>query len=90
MEEVGCAMWDVFALPGDGAPYEAVSQSDLTPVDDYVEALRDLIHRDALLAAGIVVRSPEEVWGRQGCSDRTSEAIPRVSIGMKKYSTVCT
>ena len=35
--------------------------SRTTPVDDYVDALRE--DRDALLAESIIIRSPEEVWG---------------------------
>jgi hypothetical protein len=72
----------LFAVPEGDVVYNAVSQSDLTSVDDYVDALGDPIHRDA---ASIIIRSPEEVWRRRGCLDRTGEAIPRVGIGMKKY-----
>lgn len=47
-----------FAVSEEGAPYKAVSQSDLTPVDDYVDALGDSIHCDALLATSIIIRRP--------------------------------
>ena len=59
---------NVFAVPEEGAPLEAASESDLsTPLprlnDDHVDALGDPILSDTLLATGIVVKSPEEVWG---------------------------
>ena len=38
-----------------------VSQSDLTPVDNYVDALEDPINRDALFAVSIIVESSEGV-----------------------------
>ena len=63
MKEVGRAMRNVFAVPEEGGPHKAVSQSDLTPVDDYyVDAPEDPIHRDALLPANSITGSPEEVW----------------------------
>ena len=62
MKEVGRAMRNVFAVPEEGGPHIAVSQSDLTPVDDYyVDAPEDLIHRNALLPANSITGSPEEV-----------------------------
>jgi hypothetical protein len=68
MKEVGHAMRNVFAVPEEGAsPLETVSGSDhappLTRPDDYVDAVGDPIHGDALLATGIAIRSSEEVWG---------------------------
>ena len=53
MKEVGRA------VPDEDALCKAVSQSAITPVDDYVGAFEDPIHRDALLAASITTsRSP--------------------------------
>ena len=70
MKEVGRAMRNVFAVPEEGAPLEAGSKSDLStplprPDDDYVDALGDPIPSDTLLATGIVIKSPEELWGAE-------------------------
>ncbi len=59
----------VFAVPEEGKPSEAVSESDFAPslprLDGYVDALGEPIDSDALVAAGIVIKSPEEVWGAE-------------------------
>jgi hypothetical protein len=69
MKEIGRAMRCVFAVPEEGKPSEAVSESDVTPplprLDDYVDALGEPIDEGILLAAGIVIRSPEELWGAE-------------------------
>lgn len=69
MKEVGRAMRCVFAVPEEGKPSEAVSESDVTPplpqLNDYVDALGEPIDEGILLATGIVIRSPEEVWGAE-------------------------
>ena len=73
MKEVGRAMRNVFAVPEEGTPLQAASESDASspppppPVprldDDYVDALGDPIRGHILHATGIVVKSSEEVWG---------------------------
>ena len=69
MKEIGRAMRCVFAVPEEGKPSEAASGSDVTPppprLDDYVDALGEPIDEGILLAAGIVIRSPEELWGAE-------------------------
>ena len=69
MKEVGRAMRYVFAVPEDGKPWEAVPESDVTPslvrLDDYVDALGEPIDEGILRAMGIVISSPEEVWGAE-------------------------
>lgn len=69
MKEVGRAMRCVFAVPEEGKPPEAVSESYITPppqrLDDYVDALGETIDDGILLPTGIVIRSPEEVWGAE-------------------------
>lgn len=69
MKEVGRAMRCVFAVPEEGKSSEAVSESDATPplprLDDYVDALGEPIDEGILLATGIAIRSPEEVWGAE-------------------------
>jgi hypothetical protein len=69
MKEVGRAMRCVFAVPEEAKPSEAVSESDVTPppprLDDYVDALGEPIDEGILLATGVVIRSPEEVWGAE-------------------------
>jgi hypothetical protein len=69
MKEVGRAMRWVFAVPKEGKPSEAASESDVTPppprLEDYVDALGEPIDEGILLATGVVVRSPEEVWGAE-------------------------
>jgi hypothetical protein len=69
MKEVGRPMRCVFAVSEEGKPSEAVSESDVTPplprLDGYVNALGEPIDEGILLATGIVIRSPEEVWGTE-------------------------
>jgi hypothetical protein len=69
MKVVGRAMRCVFAVPEEGKPLEAVSESDVTPpltrLNDYVDALGEPIDEGVLLATGIVIRSPEEAWGAE-------------------------
>ena len=69
IKEIGHAMRCVFAVPEEGKPSEAVSESDFAPslprLDGYVDALGEPIDSDALVAAGIVIKSPEEVWGAE-------------------------
>ena len=69
MKEVGRAMRYVFAVPEDGKPWEAVSESDVAPplvrLGDYVDALGEPIDEGILRAMGIVITSPEEVWGAE-------------------------
>jgi hypothetical protein len=72
MKEVGRAMQNVFAVPEEGTPLQAASESDSSAPppptlprldDDYVDALGDPIHGYNLHATGIVIKSSEEVWG---------------------------
>jgi hypothetical protein len=69
MKVVGRAMRCVFAVPEEGKPLEAVSESDVTPpltrLNDHVDALGEPIDEGVLLATGIVIRSPEEAWGAE-------------------------
>ncbi|KAI0268505.1 hypothetical protein BGY98DRAFT_1091490 [Russula aff. rugulosa BPL654] len=69
IKEVGRAMRYVFAVPEDGKPWEAVPESDVTPslvrLDDYIDALGEPIDEGILRAMGIVISSPEEVWGAE-------------------------
>jgi hypothetical protein len=67
MKEVGPAMRWVFAVPEEGKPSEAVSESVVTPppprLDNYVDALGEPIDEGVLLATGIIIRRSVEVWG---------------------------
>jgi hypothetical protein len=82
MKEVGRAMRYVFAVTEEGVPpLEAVPGSEIAPPrprpDDYVDAVGDPIHGDALLTTGIVVSSPEDVWGVEAArvaQSRTAQA----------------
>jgi len=69
MKEIGRAMRCIFAVPEEGKPSEAVSESNVTPpvprLNDYVDALGEPIDEGVLLATGIAIRSPEEVWGAE-------------------------
>jgi hypothetical protein len=55
----------VFAVPGEGKPSEAASDSDVTPppprLEDYVNTLGEPIDEGILLVTGVIIRSPEEV-----------------------------
>ena len=67
-------MRNVFAVPEEGTPLQAASESDASSPppppptvpqldDDYVDALGDPIRGHILHATGIVVKRSEEVWG---------------------------
>jgi hypothetical protein len=60
MKDVARAMSGVFAVSEESGPDEAIP--DLSPPQDYVDAIGELVD-GARLPAGVVYESPEEVWG---------------------------
>jgi len=60
MKDVARAMSGIFAVSEESGRNEPVP--DLLPPQDYVDAIGEPIH-GALLPAGVVYKSPEEVWG---------------------------